>query len=260
MRIILCGDTPLVFDLSDVLLLRQHGVIGVLSGTLPTLSQQNSFASIPLRLMPEEALWLVREAPLDVELVPSGQPWFTQDQTTALSFSSDSFKATRASLAAQRVQRRAQQARKLQERGLPAPTVPTEQEKRLLDAALFVHTADTPSLPDQEAMPPASPAPPLQLACTESHYTLYKTLREQGYVVSPGGRFGGKYVVYPGDPLRFHSHIVVSEPLAADEPLDFLHVVAEARLATTVKKIWVASAVDQEESARFYSVEWAGFG
>lgn len=94
------------------------------------------------------------------------------------------------------------------------------------------------------------------------HYKLYRKLRQMGFTVHPGGRFGGKYVVYPGDPLRFHSHVVVSEPLDDEEPVDFLQMVAGARLATTVKKSYVSSCVGkrEEDEARFYSFEWAGFG
>ena len=45
---------------ADIAIIRsQHRVCGVLSGTLPHLSQQNVFLGVPLVLMPEETVLLV---------------------------------------------------------------------------------------------------------------------------------------------------------------------------------------------------------
>jgi hypothetical protein len=38
----------------------QHHICGVLSGTLPQVTQQNVFLGLPLVLMPEEVVLLVR--------------------------------------------------------------------------------------------------------------------------------------------------------------------------------------------------------
>lgn len=44
----------------DITTLRsQHHICGILTGTLPHLSQQNVFLGVPLILMPEEAVLLV---------------------------------------------------------------------------------------------------------------------------------------------------------------------------------------------------------
>lgn len=45
---------------ADIALIRsQHRICGVLTGTLPHLSQQNVFLGVPLVLMPEETVLLV---------------------------------------------------------------------------------------------------------------------------------------------------------------------------------------------------------
>ena len=45
---------------ADIAIIRsQHRICGVLTGTLPHLSQQNVFLGVPLVLMPEETVLLV---------------------------------------------------------------------------------------------------------------------------------------------------------------------------------------------------------
>ena len=45
---------------ADIAIIRsQHRICGVLTGSLPHLSQQNVFLGVPLVLMPEEAVLLV---------------------------------------------------------------------------------------------------------------------------------------------------------------------------------------------------------
>ncbi|KAI0482138.1 PAXNEB protein-domain-containing protein [Xylariaceae sp. FL0804] len=66
-------------------------------------------------------------------------------------------------------------------------------------------------------------------------YALYAHLQARGYYLMPGLRFGCDYNVYPGDPLRFHSHFQ-AVALAWREPVAVLDLVAGGRLGTNVKK------------------------
>ncbi len=94
----------------------------------------------------------------------------------------------------------------------PAPT-PTPATSRLTSSvAVAVAVADV-------------PAP----------YPLYAHLHGRGYYLMPGLRFGCDYNVYPGDPLRFHSHFQAS-CLGWDQEVAVLDLVAGGRLGTGVKK------------------------
>ena len=94
----------------------------------------------------------------------------------------------------------------------------------------------------------------------------------------PGLRFGCDYNVYPGDPLRFHSHFQAT-CYGWDEEVAMLDLVAGGRLGTGVKKgFLVGGAVenggsgDAERGAvakgededgkgmdvRAFCIEWAG--
>lgn len=263
MKVVLIGQTPLVFNLNDIRLLRQHGIVGVLSGTLPSLSQQNVFLSVPLRLMMEELLWLLWDSSLDVSVSGSDLPNFSKDSRSGKIHSQQSAQRVLESFEQQRKQRWESHVRKLQLLGVE----PQSKDSNLLEGSLFMQTLDSRDHEEEEQTQVSCAAQINPSAEQVRHYKLYRRLREMGFSVHPGGRFGGKYVVYPGDPLRFHSHVVISEPVNYDEPLDFLQMISGARLATTVKKSYVISCVkageekeEQEQEARFYSFEWAGFG
>ncbi|KAF9218255.1 hypothetical protein BS17DRAFT_762609 [Gyrodon lividus] len=89
----------------------------------------------------------------------------------------------------------------------------------------------------------------------------FRDLWEQGYFMGGGIKFGGEYLVYPGDPLRYHSHFVatvIESPQAAVRPLE---IVAHGRLGTGTKKAHLLCEWDEDKtSVTYYSIEWAGFG
>ncbi|CEQ39959.1 SPOSA6832_01520, partial [Sporobolomyces salmonicolor] len=95
----------------------------------------------------------------------------------------------------------------------------------------------------------------------EARCRVFEDLWRKGYYMGGGLRFGGDFLVYPGDPLRYHSHFtltVLSTPLTAIMPLD---LVAYGRLATAVKKAHLLASYDADKGAAEYlSLEWAAFG
>jgi len=90
---------------------------------------------------------------------------------------------------------------------------------------------------------------------------VFKSLHAQGYFMGVGIRFGGEYLVYPGDPLRYHSHFaatVIESPVASLRPME---IVAHGRLGTATKKAHLLCGWDDERGMVDYlSIEWAGFG
>lgn len=62
---------------ADIQTLRtEHHICGILSGTLPQVSQQNTFLGLPLVLLPEEVVLLVKNSPLPSPL-PRDAPQLT---------------------------------------------------------------------------------------------------------------------------------------------------------------------------------------
>ncbi|KAK4685665.1 tRNA-splicing endonuclease subunit Sen34, partial [Tremellales sp. Uapishka_1] len=102
---------------------------------------------------------------------------------------------------------------------------------------------------------------------------IFTSLQRQNLRIGLGPRFGGEYLVYPGDYLRYHAHFT-SQILVRDECLKPTEIVAWGRLGTGTKKAgliccWDDGARededeivggDKEERIEYYSLEWANFG
>ncbi|CAB3984397.1 tRNA-splicing endonuclease subunit Sen34-like [Paramuricea clavata] len=87
---------------------------------------------------------------------------------------------------------------------------------------------------------------------------VFSDLWQKGYFITNGNKFGGDYLVYPGDPLRFHSHFIV-KILPCGERLTGLDLVSVGRLGSTVKKTSVLASVDSSGKVIYTSVQWSGF-
>ncbi|OCF58090.1 tRNA-splicing endonuclease subunit Sen34 [Kwoniella mangroviensis CBS 10435] len=108
---------------------------------------------------------------------------------------------------------------------------------------------------------------------------VFTTLQKRGYRMGLGPRFGGEYLIYPGDYLRYHAHFT-SQVIVRDEPIKPSELVAWGRLGTGTKKAgllccWTDNESntklregqeneeekeEQEGGVEFYSLEWANFG
>ena len=107
---------------------------------------------------------------------------------------------------------------------------------------------------------------------------VFRDLHEKGYFIGGGIKFGGQYLVYPGqfatpvprnplfnlstgDPLRYHSHFVATVHEHVSSILCPMEVVAHGRLGTGTKKTHLLCGWDDEgKKVTYLSVEWAGFG
>ncbi|KAF2753035.1 tRNA-splicing endonuclease subunit sen34 [Pseudovirgaria hyperparasitica] len=128
---------------------------------------------------------------------------------------------------------------------------------------------------DQWHITPMTSHPPLPmhaesslpLPAVGSSYPLFSHLYKKGYFMTPGLRFGCKYCVYPGDPLRYHSHfLAVGKDW--DEEFNLLDLVGGGRLGTAVKKGYLvggrepqsetSTQPDDAVDVRTFCIEWAG--
>lgn len=112
---------------------------------------------------------------------------------------------------------------------------------------------------------------------------VFEDLHSKGYFLSTGLRFGGDFVVYPGDPLRYHSHYTAAVLPTPETPMPAYHIVAAGRLGTAVKKSHLlcqanTRTTDDKEALErrqqgadddasmpwgdvvYWSLAWAGFG
>ncbi|OBA22671.1 tRNA-intron endonuclease catalytic domain-like protein [Metschnikowia bicuspidata var. bicuspidata NRRL YB-4993] len=240
--LLVTGDSILVFDVEHVRVLREHGIVGVLIGSLPKAPQQNVFLGLPLQLSIYEAIWLIQAG---FAILLDGAKY-------------SEFLAGTNSLSPAVVS--------LLNSVQYAVTLDTHKPEA--DADLGPYTILPQSMIEKYCTPKSEFQKPAEFW---HFYFAFKYLRELQYFMMPGLRFGGIFVAYPGDPLKFHSHLIV-KALKPEEEIDLLKIVTSGRLATAVKKSWLLVAEkkrnneDEKPSMKdspemlAFSIEWAGFG
>ncbi|KAG8434077.1 hypothetical protein GDO86_012449 [Hymenochirus boettgeri] len=91
----------------------------------------------------------------------------------------------------------------------------------------------------------------------EVRYKVFRNLWQKGYFLTNGSKFGGDFLVYPGDPMRFHAHyIVICYPYKKEIPLS--DIISAGRLGTNVKKTVLLCSADKEGAVTFTSLQWSG--
>lgn len=300
----------LLYDISVITWLRKnHNILGVLIGSLPQIPQQNVFLGLPLELQPEEARLLVESG---MAYIVNDLKWHAKElasktaeqkegirtelrqEGVKIAKEFESNKKSRTQKALKRIQEKQMPTATQRADALPAPR---EDEDNAEDS-LFRDTTATPSPnPSQSTNPnpwtltpttshplllpsppppniTTSPPPHLPKVTSPSSYALFKHLHHLGYYLTPGIRFGCQFSVYPGDPLRFHSHFLAMSA-GWDEEIALLDLVGGGRLGTGVKKGWLVGGVEEkvlgvggkvregEErggggKVRTFCVEWGG--
>ncbi|KAJ1798064.1 tRNA-splicing endonuclease subunit [Coemansia sp. RSA 2399] len=82
-----------------------------------------------------------------------------------------------------------------------------------------------------------------QTDADKTRFALFKDLHRRGFYITRALKFGGDYLLYPGEPMRYHSsHIVTLVAPDSRQSVTPRELVALARLATTVNKTRVLSS------------------
>ena len=121
-------------------------------------------------------------------------------------------------------------------------------------------------LPSVDPVAPAAaeaarlPAGALNFPHTEAErrrLTIFRDLWQRGHYMTPGAKFGGDYLVYPGEPARYHAHFVALVT-PTSRALTPLQLVSLGRLATAVKKTFLLCDLDDAGRPTYVSIEWTG--
>ncbi|XP_024899325.1 tRNA-splicing endonuclease subunit Sen34 isoform X2 [Pteropus alecto] len=90
----------------------------------------------------------------------------------------------------------------------------------------------------------------------ELRYSIYRDLWERGFFLSAAGKFGGDFLVYPGDPLRFHAHYI-AQCWAPGDSIPLQDLVSAGRLGTSVKKTLLLCSPQPDGKVVYTSLQWA---
>lgn len=231
------GPEVLIFNVEDVKKLRnEYNILGVLIGTLAQYPQQNVFMSVPLRLSIWEVIWLIE---LDVALLVDYKSYRNSLPPTKPVKNSSNFVVTENEL-------------------VHHETAILTQHELLLQTYIYEYLNH-------------SKADVYELV---KNYHSFKYLKNQGFFLNPGLKFGGELVIYPDDPLKYHSYAIVKFNFFCVND-----IIVGGRLASGVKKTILLledkeptklenEQVDQKlvdslynkENKLAFSIEWAGFG
>lgn len=140
----------------------------------------------------------------------------------------------------------------------PGPRLPLElrpEEARALreSGGAAVETVDeAESEPEETPADPSRPSPP-----AERRFRVFRELWGRGLHLTPGGKFGGDFLVYPGPPPLFHAGAVALCPRPSrPQPLGAL--LAAARLGTSVRKSLLLCAAPPGGALACTALQWRG--
>ncbi|MEQ2281810.1 hypothetical protein AMECASPLE_034192 [Ameca splendens] len=267
----LCDSAPLLWRFQDLKTVRSNSLVGALLGSLPRTPRQNIRLGRPLLLMPEEERVL-------------------REHHGAAALSARNQDAAGAAELRQRYEE--EQQRSLEEQSILA----LEDRKSALLRAMTSSSGSESGAGSDEALqcrllaleqnfsfPRSALAVQLSTAraglsqCQEdrafleadwpireqdsprrdARYQVFRDLWGRGFFLTSAGKFGGDFLVYPGDPLRFHAHFI-AVCLTLDESICMLDVLSVARLGSNVKKTVLLCSPAPDGSVHYTSLQWSG--
>ncbi|KAI4188110.1 MAG: hypothetical protein L6R41_002362 [Letrouitia leprolyta] len=260
----------LLYDIGLVTWLRRtHNILGVFIGSLPQSPQQNIFLGLPLELQIEEVRLLVEKGLAFI--VPDlgiHRKALRSPPAQLAEYKTNAYKEGVATARAVEKQRLQKTQEALQKVGVRQSTLDVDKTSKSdfrqdqggdQDDSLFkthppYDSRSSSSNPMPYSSTPTTSFPPVMPPALQSviklpvvdgpSYALFKHLHSLGYFLSPGLRFGCQFSVYPGDPLRFHSHFLATSA-EWDEEIDLLDIVGGGRLGTGVKKGWLIGGIEE---------------
>ncbi|KAJ1667434.1 tRNA-splicing endonuclease subunit [Coemansia sp. RSA 1813] len=87
-----------------------------------------------------------------------------------------------------------------------------------------------------------------QIETDKARFELFKDLHQRRFYITRALKFGGDYLLYPGEPMRYHSSHIVTFIPNNKQPLAPRELISLVRLGTTVKKTRVLSSWNPDKS------------
>nr|KAF7417345.1 hypothetical protein H0235_011876 [Vespula pensylvanica] len=88
-------------------------------------------------------------------------------------------------------------------------------------------------------------------------YETFKDLWERGYYITNGEKFGGDFLVYPGDPIMFHSQFII-QCKNRNEEIPITELIGQCRIASNVRKTQILATFSEDgKSVKYQSFQWA---
>ncbi|XP_059053935.1 tRNA-splicing endonuclease subunit Sen34 isoform X2 [Achroia grisella] len=89
-----------------------------------------------------------------------------------------------------------------------------------------------------------------------ARYTIFKDLWEKGYHITNGPKFGSDFLVYPGDPVKFHAMYMVRCVSDQTTSLCPSSLVAYGRLSVAVNKLAILAFCSNYNKVDYQTLQW----
>lgn len=89
----------------------------------------------------------------------------------------------------------------------------------------------------------------------ELRYAVFKDMWERDYYLTNGIKFGGDFLVYPGDPVLFHAKFIVKCVEDVDQ-VNIHDLVTWSRIGTSTKKTLVVASLGSTKKVEYKSYQW----
>ncbi|XP_054650949.1 tRNA-splicing endonuclease subunit Sen34 [Dunckerocampus dactyliophorus] len=266
-----CDSTPLLWRMEDLRAVRSYGLVGALLGSLPRTPRQNVRLGRPLLLLPEEEFLLVEHhvaailppGPPDAEEAELRQQVARFEENLRCSFEEQQVLALRdrkSALIRALRSSRAESGSGSDDEDLHGRLEALERgfcfPRSALAVQLSTARAGLSHCAEDHALHLAGVATGQDPRCN-TRYQVFRDLRGRGFYLTSAGKFGGDFLVYPGDPLRFHAHFI-AVCVSADESMALLDVLAVARLGSNVKKTVLLCSPQSSGGVTYSSLQWSG--
>lgn len=261
----LCDSAPLLWRVEDLRSVRCLGLMGALLGSLPRTPRQNGRLGRPLLLLPEEER-ILSERHATAALPPANKG----AEGAGLLLEEEQRRSYEVQTALALEDRKSALLQAMTSSNTSSGTIDEALRDRLeaLDQSFtFPQTALAMQLstaraglaycPESRAFLQADRQISVQGGQhSEARYQVFRDLRGRGFYLTSAGKFGGDFLVYPGDPLRFHAHFI-AVCLSEDQPVCLLDFLSVARLGSNVKKTVLLCSPDKE-GVQYTSLQWSG--
>ncbi|XP_075223089.1 tRNA splicing endonuclease subunit 34 [Lycorma delicatula] len=279
-----CNGEVFVWNASDWLELREnHRIVGNLIGCLPSLPRQDSFRGLPLVLLPEEATLLIEK---NIAKLVSYTSVSEQNAIKA----KENFNAYKEKIKQEQIAYYEEERKKQVESMIDRII---EGKRRKFSSLKGKKDQDNSSGNktelgiDREAilkgeLEKASNIPMTNTLVqtftgdvwsTDSvndyvewtfpkrkeeklRYLTFKDLWEKGYYITSGQKFGGDFLVYPGDPVKFHAQFIVV-CLDMQTKLTASDIITYGRLGSSTRKTVAIASLERNSSITYQSLSWA---
>jgi len=250
-----------VWDAKSVEVLRtQHRIVGQLVGQYSDHLSQGSFASLPLILSKEEVTlartkgWVRVLDDSDPYPLPTQEDveYFNEERKKHLEQQQEEYYKKRKLISDQ-----FREAKKIK---IEIPDDYDKEKKNKLNfnksqRGIVINIPTKCNLSNRKLKPAEWNFPSTDFE--KLRFRVFTDLWEKGYYVTSGAKFGADYLVYPADPLRYHSHFIV-HIIPWGQTFKALNIVSWSRLGHSTNKSPILATTDSKDTIQYITFHWQG--